>query len=395
MNGEKLLGIMSEVDGKLIEEAEKKPKRKVLYIGAGLAALAAAAAVSVITFTANRPFEEPPALVLDGENFMGTVGYGMEAISESDLENGNPWSENMKIQTMPVFMSSSTHPDGEKMKEILMEAADFFDLDLTDSDIEDSTFGEEEAEALRAQFKEYGASEEEIDRVVKNSFSMGEISASKNGISLRINTAFTLDISFDSPIELPAGYNFGFNASEDELSRAGDYLIEEYGGLLNMKNPVKNLFAEYRGSVEYYDGGTSIQEAITDYSLNIVRFISDENGGLRIIRIYSSKGCEKIGDYPVMTAEEAKTLLFEGNYLTSVPEELSGNEEIGRTELTYRSGIGYEHVMPFYRFLVKLPEKYWGDREALYGAYYVCAVKKEYIAGKSPQISYNGSIISK
>ena len=398
MNGEELLNKMSDVDEGLIIEAEKKPIKKRFFIGLGAVCAAALAITLGVNFIPKLTFAEPPVLELTGLDLWGMSGTGFEGIhvnDPSELDNGNPWSENMNIRTLPVFTSNSTYPDAKKMKETLINAAEFFGLDIDSLDIKDTTLSNEDIENLREQFIEYGAPDEEIERVIKNSCSGGEVRAKQNGISIDVDTAFCVNIVFEDGIELPSEYNFSKSASEEELSRAGDYLINEYKDLLKLKNPVKNLHAEYDGSVEFYDGGKSDKDKIVNYSLNFVRFISNDEGKLWIIRIFTDTDCEKIADYPIISAEEAQKLLAEGGYLSSAPYDITGDEEIGSIELMYRSGIGYEYVLPFYRILVKLPEEYNDDKgRSCYGGYYVPAVEGEYLVGVPTKITFNGMDIT-
>lgn len=398
MNGEELLNKMSDVDEGLIIEAEKKPIKKRLFIGLGAVCAAALAITLGVNFIPKLTFVEPPVLELTGKNLWVYGGAGFEGIhvnDPSELDNGNPWSENMNIRTLPVFTSSSTYPDAKKMKETLINAAKFFGLDIDSLEIEDTALSNEDIENLREQFIGYGAPDEEIEFVIKRSCSSGSVRAKQNGISIDVDTAFCVNIEFEDGVELPSEYNFSKSASEEELSRAGDYLINEYKDLLKMKNPVKNLHAEYVGSVEFYDGGKSDKDKIVNYSLNFVRFISNDEGKLWIIRIFTDTECEKIADYPIISAEEAKKLLWEGGYLSSAPYDITGGEEIGRIELMYRSGIGYEYVLPFYRILVKLPEEYNDDKgRSDYGGYYVPAVEGEYLVGVPTKITFNGGDIT-
>lgn len=397
MNGEELLNKMSDVDEGLIIEAEKKPIKKRLFIGLGAVCAAALAITLGVNFIPKLTFVEPPVLEFTGQNSFGNE-FGFEGIhvnDPSELDNGNPWSENMKIRTLPVFKSSSTYPDAEKMRETLINAAEFFGLDIGSLEIKDTTLSNEDIENLREQFIGYGAPDEEIERVIKNSCSGSEVRAKQNGISISVDTAFCVNIEFEDGIELPSEYNFSKSASEEELSRAGDYLINQYKDLLKMKNPVKNLHAEYTGSVEFYDGGKSDKDKIVNYSLNFVRFISNDEGKLWIIRIFIDSDCEKIADYPIISADDAKKLLAEGGYLSSAPYDITGDEEIGYMELMYRSRIGYEYVLPFYRILVKLPEEYNDDMgRSCYGGYYVPAVEGEYLVGVPTKITFNGGDIT-
>ncbi len=84
---------------------------------------------------------------------------------------------------------------------------------------------------------------------------------------------------------------------------------------------------------------------------------------------------QKMGNYPIITSKDAKNLLLNGNYITSVPYQLPGEKFVAKTELIYRTGTNEKYFMPYYRFYVELPEE---ERDGLktYGAYYVPAVEK-------------------
>ena len=61
---------------------------------------------------------------------------------------------------------------------------------------------------------------------------------------------------------------------------------------------------------------------------------------------------------------------------------MPGKEHIAKVELVYRVGA-YEQVwLPYYRFLVELPEEFRPEDKELhdFGAYYVPAVEGKYIA---------------
>ena len=98
-----------------------------------------------------------------------------------------------------------------------------------------------------------------------------------------------------------------------------------------------------------------------------------------MIRVFRPDLSEKIGDYPIITAKEAKESLAEGNYITTVPYDMPGMEYVKKAELIYRTGSLETYFMPYYRFYVEIPEL---EEEGLktYGAYYVPAVEEEYLS---------------
>lgn len=393
MNGNELLVQFSAADERLILAAEKKPQRKKRRIALSLG-VAAAAAVITITL-APQPAAQLPLLTISDPQTGGMGFEGFYVNEQSELEDGNPWRADMNLKTMPVFRSSSTNPDPEKMKEHLKEVAERFGVTLEDSEIVTDF---PDVEAYRTQMQEYGASEEETEELIAQILSnTAAVRAKKNGFSFQIHSDFTVGIHFDEPIPTPDEYANGYHRSPEEAERLADYLLNEYRGFLGMKDPQKNIYSEL--GLQFYDKGGSDAETIVNFSLNNMRLCTDDNRDLFVIWAYSNDGCEKIGDYPIISAEEAKTLLVGGNYLSSLDYRITGEEEIAKTELVYRSGIGYETVMPFYRFLAEVSPENIGhtaesaDRKRLFAAFYVPAVRGEYLTNLPAQISFNGSII--
>ena len=119
-----------------------------------------------------------------------------------------------------------------------------------------------------------------------------------------------------------------------------------------------------------------------NFSFNEIQLAPNDEGKLMLIRVNDKLSCaEKIGDYPIISPDEAKDLLIEGGYITTVPCEMPGEKYIANIELIYRSGIGENIWMPYYRFLVELPEMAQENGLKNFGAYYVPAVEPEFITG--------------
>ena len=81
----------------------------------------------------------------------------------------------------------------------------------------------------------------------------------------------------------------------------------------------------------------------------------------------------------VLSMEEAKALLLNGNYIPTVPEVMPGEVYIAGVELGYRAGARDAYAMPYYRFYVELPGMEQEDGLKTYGAYYVPAVEGRYL----------------
>lgn len=128
-----------------------------------------------------------------------------------------------------------------------------------------------------------------------------------------------------------------------------------------------------------YDSQGDDTEAILNYAFRSAEFYPDDDGTLSGIHIDDSLACaEKLGDYPLISVDEARELLLGGNYITSVPYSIAGEAYVADVELDYRSGMD-ETYLPYYCFYVELPEMEEADGLKTYGIYYVPAIEGKYI----------------
>ena len=116
---------------------------------------------------------------------------------------------------------------------------------------------------------------------------------------------------------------------------------------------------------------------LQSYFLDHIRIDFDEKGSCsRVARERLPKEYEKIGDYPVVTMEKATQLLEECRYFTDVSGDFPGEEQIVAGELVYRND-GSRVLIPYYQFFIALQTQ--TDGTVTYGAYYVPAVRGEYL----------------
>ena len=68
-----------------------------------------------------------------------------------------------------------------------------------------------------------------------------------------------------------------------------------------------------------------------------------------MLRYFDYRG--KLGDYPIISSDEALELLGEGKYITSVAQyDFPGTEYAGMVELVYSVTDLEEYYIPYYRF---------------------------------------------
>lgn len=420
MRAEQLSDAMDYLSEELIQEAEEARSRTVRRRPAWQRWGALAACLAVGVFAATRLFPaaparpgDPPAPGSDGPSQplplitiqdMGVGGFGFEgymAYDISELGSGvNPWTEEKTVEFLPVYENPISYDeqyrvsgaDPEKMKALLLDVAGKLGIDAQNTPITDNTPDEATQKAIAEKLAAVG------EEVPEGYFDPTTLIMESDGIKIEVDQTLTARIDFDPPVKLPEEYNFTYSATKEEMAEAASWLSQKYSGLLSgMAEPVldqgmadRNIYGERSFNVEYFDSAGSLEEQIVSYNFNRVAFYNDDEGKLFLARVYAPDLSNKLGEYPIITVEEARELLLAGSYATSVPYDLPGEEEIAKVELVYRTS-SYEAVwLPYYRFLVDLPEEYRPQDKSLrdYGAYYVPAVDGRYITNMP---TYDGS----
>lgn len=394
MKNEKLLSAIGKIDDNLIHDAvhDAPKKRKPVWVKWGaMAACFATVLMSAILLLPKEPgsISELPML----SAAQGDVGMGSEAYlayDVSELVNGNPWNERLRIKTLPVFKNPVTFDetfhiamgaDYDQMKLRLLEIADRLGQDTRALTVTDNAPSEETKQQMIAGMKKAG-----IEEIPAGMFAPTMLYLEAEGMTLTVDQYLTVTVDLDNPISLPDQYNFTPHASYEEAADVAEYLKKAYKALIGFKKPQVSISGgdydtklRQKYAIEFFDATGSRAEQVVNYHFNRVRFSCNEEGELSLIRFVAADLSEKVGDYPIITAEEAKELLTSGNYITTVQHKMPGMEYVQKTELVYRVGSDEEYHMPYYRFYVELPEE---EHEGMktYGAYYVPAVASEYIA---------------
>ncbi len=319
---------------------------------------------------------------------MGFEGYMVHDISE--LVNANPWNEEVKLDTLPVYKNPRvydehwfvTNPDTDGMKERLFDVAQRLGLDTGSMEMGDNA---PDAKA-EAQIREKLADEDEefVEAYLKPTV----ITAKEGDIELQVDQEMRVDVLIYPAVSLPDEYHFTYESSYEEMAAAAEYLKGQYKDFLRMAEPQANIEGgnySYSGErmhyrMEFFEAYGSIEDKIINYNFNKTIFWHDEEGSLGGITVYRPDLSEKVGDYPVISAEEARELLINGNYITTVPYEMPGENYIAKVELVYRDDTYAQYHMPYYKFYVELPEEKREHGLKDYGAYYVPAIEGKYIS---------------
>lgn len=351
-------------------------------------ALMILAGISLLPQNGSGPSSDLPMLSISKNTpAMGYEGYMAYDISE--LVNANPWDKDSELSTLPVYQNPLVYDenfiasgaDFEEMRKFLLDVAGRLGLNTNDLTIADNIPDEESQQRIIEKFQSIGGT------VPDGYFTPKELAVKAGGIKIEVDQSMTATVSFDPAVSLPEGYNFTYFASYNDTVSVAEYLKTKYGDFIGIDTPQANIhggdyniYNQQTYFIEFFNAGGNEVEQIINYNFNRVTFACNEEGKLFIARIYHPDLSVKIGDYPTISSEQAKDLLLNGNYITTIPYEISGAEFIKKVELIYRTGEYEEYFMPYYRFYVELPQDERENGLKTYGAYYVPAVESSYIS---------------
>ena len=385
MKGEKIFAALNDIREEFITEAAPKKRLYPAVKWCGLAAGLVIVAGTALMLPQDGPKSDPSLPKLTVEEIAGAMGYeGYMAYDITELTNANPWTEDAQLDILPVYKNLQQQSfngkvapfPAEEMEKRLISMAEA--LGLENYIITDNSPDENVREKITRKF----ASVEQ--EVPEGYFDPTALLIELDGIEIEADNTLTATVSFDPARELPNGI-LPSDASYEMCLDAAATLLDEYAALIGMEEPVidisggdRNIYTEQSYDICFYEGSGGLTEQIIGYNFNRIVFHRNDEGKLFIIRKSEKDLSGKVGDYPIISADEAEKLLCDGKYITTVLEEMPGEKYIARVELIYRTDATLEFFMPYYRFLVELPEM---EREGMkdYGAYYVPAVEEAYI----------------
>lgn len=187
-------------------------------------------------------------------------------------------------------------------------------------------------------------------------------------------------------VELAEGFDAApYTQDAQAYAAAVQRLADEYGAAFGMQAPQAAVQADYtvEGNVHLtnfvWDAAASPAQQLAFASCGRLSFSTGEGGTI----FYEPPQLgEALGEYPLLSQSEAQALLLQGQCLAGAPYAVQSEADIAAVQLCYREGS--EVYAPWYRFWVKLPEEAQQNCApgcTVYGAYYVPAVRGEYIAG--------------
>lgn len=403
-NRDILLDAIGDIDDELIPDLlpiKQSSFKKKAVIGIGICAAAVACAIilpkvnNVSKELSQADQSQTDRIVITGTEKIASEmqfdGNGIGALMAydiSELETPNPWNPDLELSSLPVYRYLSeadirigaVYLTEEQAIEIAQKAASALNADISQTD---TTYVKD--------FVGGGIPDEIMDKVYSVEAKCSD------GTNIKVYGDGKTKIKFKNSA-LPSEYNFSHsNTSPEQAEQILEYLYAEFSELLGYDDAVLYSYAErsYSGNQErkYYmfNRTDDTIQNILNYNLSYAQFAPDDNGKLMLIWIFDYLKCsEYSGDYPVITQSEAKDMLLNGSYYSSVDKSYLYNgtiteSNIAKAELVYRrSGDGYAHsyyYQPYYLFYVELDASKFNTADELknYGLFYVPAVESRYL----------------
>lgn len=401
----KLYNSITNISDERIEAADVIPRKRQRWVRYAAVAACIAVVVAVgAVYKSVRVEKNLPMLHYTKPNY-GNGYEGYMAYDISELSNGNPWTEDAKIKMLPVYENNITYDifqnfygySVDDMWEKLYELVDRFGLDK-----DNVTYSDDAPEGRQLDIYMEMYEREGMLPLPDDYFGPRTVWAEDGNATITVSLIGNAHISFKSDMLFPQEYDLGTYSDACKAAEylKNEYVLGEYKDLWGLKDPQisisgsdYNIYGE-RGDygISFYDKGKNIVEDIVNYNFQHVwisgryrEAFHGEEGYYETSITYCTdfleKHATKLGDYPIITADKARKLLLDGYYDTSVVQwDMPGEEYIAKVELIYRTDIREKVFMPYYRFLIDLPEDILQDNGTkTFGAYYVPAVEGRYI----------------
>ena len=410
-NKDILLDVIGDTDEKLVPELTAKKKKSNIVKWSALGGVCAAAVIACVIAVpkmnkndstispydnlpqAGNSSTKPGTDMIDPNVQFGDMGFeGLMAYDISELDTPNPWNPDLKISSLPVYRNLAytdirmpVYLSEEQMQETAKNTASALNVDVNDTKV-----------SYVKDINQGGASDEILNSVYKI-----DAECSDN-ITITVYGDGQIRILFEKQT-LPSEYNFSHNStSKEEAQKTLEYLSDKYDGLLNYDNAVcysiadRTFSGDESRSYFVYDNSDDPVKSILNYNLSFTTFAPNDNGELMCIWLNNPLcASEYLGDYPIITENEATELLINGKYFSSVPNDYirSGSivkEDIAKTELVYRNNRE-KYYQPYYKYYVELDPDAFNMAESLknYGIFYVPAVGSEYLEGYESDVVYD------
>lgn len=306
---------------------------------------------------AEQIIEKLPMLTL-GSSYAGDGWEMYDAYDASQLVVGNPMDLTALPETLPVYenvyyTNEAWEPDGWLPDQAMMETV------------------------LQDVAEQVGI-DGEIDGIIRDEVCYS-VSMDEDGAAIYFECDMDLLIYPDEPIVMPEVCG---SQTLEQAEEAALYLLETYGDRLGMEAPaavpVCRMYTNQGQDfdVVIYDSAGKPADQLRSFCLQSVRFYLYENA-VRSIHNSCKEFPEVVGEYPILSYEEACNLWTDGYGLSKADGEPI---RIAQAEIVYRDWTWMDYYIPYYRFLVEMqPDPETETDLNRYGVYYLPAVRPEYL----------------
>ena len=414
MKSMKLIRAFGKIDDRYMIEAmprEEKAMKKNQIRVRRLVPLAAAACLVIAALTVlgiaqpwrapAPPEKELPMLVLSAYSDPGGYGVSPTGGSANNTANGNLLNAGKAYSKLPVYRNPMQYDErystpvsglsGGEMLKIATDTAAAMGWRV------DSAYTRPNEEELRRESEKIHFGEPDYVWEPPESIMAREARAvcGTNLITVGLDGKIAVSVNGgvyddDGGVDLPEALRFDYEtADQQELENVMEYLLREYAGIVNMKEPVIKISIDDSGyrfiELSAYEGAGNQPELNPFFNWVSFTFDSESSRLLMIYRTTDALTSQKLGDYPIISVQQAKELLYQYKYLGGKSQqeiglELPGEEAIIDIVLAYRVAYFDSIFIPFYIFTFKVPEDEANDWMGFAAEYYVPAVEGRYIA---------------
>lgn len=327
-----------------------------------------------------------------GEGSFSDYTYYMK--SAEDITQGNPWSADTAPTTLPVYRNLAfaeetkglpIYLDEESLLTLAKQAADAIGKHITDTQFErfNEIYTPDQQEKYAKQQESFqmggqpaATNYDNVAYLLKATFFGGYINVYGNG---------EVTVFFEDGLKLPAKYQISASSTQEEQRASIAYIMEKYADFFRMEQPQIALHTDYTyqyrpiSTQQLYDQtGDSLQQ-ILNYNFSYAQAPFDDNGNLLLLRkINFLAAAQYLGDYPLISPEDARNQLLSGNLTdelqridTITPDMIAGSD------LIYLTGQSYSHYLPYYRFILCVEPLEQGISNYLY--VYIPAIEGKYL----------------
>ncbi len=306
---------------------------------------------------ADPPLPDLPMLTLgtefvgQGQNIQDTQGDNRV----EQLQLGGLRDMDALPETLPVYQNA--YPENEAGMYVGWEP-DFEAMEAT----------------LREAAKRIGLDADEIMRGITSVHTGGA-----TGSWISVDVQGNISILLQTPLLLPEGCG---NETAESAENAAAYLLQTYGDQLEMEQPAAAVLGgsgiENRSyEICIYDSAGTQEEQLVSQAFRSVVFDLEDSTGITHLTVNRRQLGEKLGDYPILSPDEAERLLLEGYGMTSV-WDIPENLEVEAMSVIYLNMSWFDCYMPFYQFLVPTDTAMGGIQA--YATIYLPAVGPTYIS---------------